>query len=342
MKANIFRVLSLFSLLICFTGCGGGDDDPVKPSPAPEVIKPGINLPAQITTNGVTFSESKAGSQTISFTCDSDWTLSISETRSGTSWCTPSATSGTKGNVSITFTVTENTTYDDRSVTITIIAGSASVSFIISQKGKKTLLLTKDKYELDYLKNTIEIEVKANIDYQMVIAESAKNWIEEKASRGLTSYKHTLIIQKNEETDEREGEIYFKSNVKTDTVKVYQACEPMLILSKDAYTVSDTGETITVNVKSNIDFKIQLPNLNWVKQSTNTRALKETPISFIIEKNESSESRNTEIIFKNEAKQISKALNITQKGNPNIPVNTDNNITEWGDENGNIGNAEEE
>ena len=49
-----------------------------------------------------------------------DWTLTIKETRSGTSWITPSATSGKKGSMTVTFTVTENMTYDDRSVTVTI------------------------------------------------------------------------------------------------------------------------------------------------------------------------------------------------------------------------------
>ena len=230
MKDKIFYILSLLTFLICFSGCGGGGDEPVlpapKPNPKPEVIEPGINLPPQITTSGVTFSESNAGTQSVSFTCDQDWTLSITETRSGTSWCKPSATSGSKGNVTITFTVTENTSYDDRSVIVTITAGATSVSFTISQKGQKALLISKEIYELDYKQNTIEIEVNANIEYQVVIAESAKEWITEQNSRGLTTFKHIFIVKENEGSNNRVGEIYFKSNVKNCTVKIHQTSEP--------------------------------------------------------------------------------------------------------------------
>ena len=78
MKAYIFIAFSFFSLLIFFTGCGGGEDDPVNPTPSPtptpkpEVVEPEIKLPAQITTSGMIFSESKTGSQSLSFTCNSD------------------------------------------------------------------------------------------------------------------------------------------------------------------------------------------------------------------------------------------------------------------------------
>ena len=228
MKANLYKILSL---LLCLYGCGGGSDDPVvpeppptpMPNPTPEPTKPEVKLPAQISANGIIFTTNKTGQQSVSFTCNDDWTLTIKETRSGTSWITPSATSGKKGSMTVTFTVTENMTYDDRSVTVTILCGTASANFIISQAGVKALLLTKDKYEVPQQGGNIEIEVKTNIDYQMTISESAKKWITEQKNRGLTAYKHTLTIKPNENTNSREGEIYFKSQSQTEVVKVYQA-----------------------------------------------------------------------------------------------------------------------
>ena len=252
MKVSHFWTYYLYLILICFTGCGGGDDDPVNPTPSPtptpkpEVVEPDIKLPAQITTSGMTFSESKPGSQSVSFTCNSDWTLSIKEGRSETSWCKPSATSGTKGYATITFTVTENPTYEDRSVIVTITAGSSSISFTISQKGQKALLVSKDSYELDYKKNTIEIEVKSNIEYQVVIAESAKTWISEQTSRGLTTFKHTFIIQKNEGANKRIGEIYFKSNLKKYTIKIHQASEPKYLVNTEN-NITNWGNTNGTN-----------------------------------------------------------------------------------------------
>ena len=150
MKANNIWILSL---LLSLYGCGGGSDDPVvpepnpTPTPTPEVAKPEIKLPSEITSSGIKLTENKAGTQSISFTCNDNWTLSIEENRSS-SWCIPSATSGSKGEVTITFTVTENTTYDDRSVTITIKCGTASTSFVISQPGVKALFVTPPKMRI--------------------------------------------------------------------------------------------------------------------------------------------------------------------------------------------------
>lgn len=221
----------IFLFLFCFYGCGGGSDDPVypeptptpTPNPTPEPTKPEINLSDQISADGIILTTNKSGQQSVSFTCSDDWTLTIKETRSGTSWITPSATSGKKGSVTVTFTMTENTSYDDRSVTVTIQSSTASASFIITQTGIKELLLTKDKYELPQQGGSIEIEIKANVDYQLIISESAQDWIIEQRSRGLITSKHTFIIQPNENTNIREGEIYIKSQSKTEVVKIHQA-----------------------------------------------------------------------------------------------------------------------
>ena len=344
MKANNIWILSL---LLCLYGCGGGSDDPVvpeptpTPTPTPEVVKPEIKLPSEITSSGIAFTENKAAEKSVSFTCNDDWTLSMKENRN-VSWCTPSATSGSKGTVTITFTVTENTTYDDRSVTITINCGSASTSFVISQEGKKAMLLTKKEYELTYQGGNIEIEVKANLDYQLVISESVKEWISEQKSKGLTTYKHTLVIQANENADAREGQIYFKSKSQTDTVTVYQAFKPTLTLAKKEYAVSEAGETITVDIKSNVEYKIEMPSDQWLKQAEKTRALKDSQASFIISQNESTEGRNAKIVFINKDAQLSDTLTVSQKGAPETSIGTGNNITDWNNGSNSSGNAAEQ
>ena len=103
---------------------------------------------------------------------------------------------------------------------MTIKSGTASKTFTITQKYADALLLTTNKYELSQDGGAIEIEVKANIDYEMEIAESAKDWITEAKTRALTTYKHALTIATNEEVEKREGEIYFKSGDKVETVKI--------------------------------------------------------------------------------------------------------------------------
>ncbi len=238
----------------------GGNDSPVNPTPKPEEVKTEITIDSGIISNGLSFGVAE-GEQSISFSVNANWTLSVASTTSGTTWCKASATSGSKGTANVKFTVDENTDYEDRSVSVTIKAGSVSKTFTITQKGADALLVTTTKYEVAQEGGQIEIEVKANIDYQMEISEDAKDWINESSSRALSTYKHTLDIAMNEDAEKREGEITFKSGDKVETVKVYQAGGAILLLSQNEYTVSDAGETISVDIKSNIDFGIYVKDV---------------------------------------------------------------------------------
>ncbi|MBQ8673905.1 MAG: BACON domain-containing protein [Bacteroides sp.] len=116
--------------------------------------------------------DAKGGERSVTFsTTVADWTLNVANT----TWCTASATNGTKGTATVKFTVAENTDYDNRSVSVTVKAGSASKTFTVSQKCTEALLVTTDKFELGREGGTIELEVKANISYQVEVAETAKS-----------------------------------------------------------------------------------------------------------------------------------------------------------------------
>ena len=204
----------MFAMMVCvFASCSdGGNENPVNPSPEPEEIKTEITIDSGIVSNGLSFGASES-EQSVSFSANANWTLSIASTTSGSTWCKASAISGNKGTANVKFAVAENTGYDDRSVSVTIKAGTASKTFTITQKGIDAMLVTTTKYEVAQEGGKIEIEVKANIDYQFAVSETAKDWISEtkSKSRTLTTYKHTFDIALNEELEKREGEIVFKS-----------------------------------------------------------------------------------------------------------------------------------
>ena len=132
-----FRIigLAIVAILLCLSACSGGSDEPITPSPNPEVIKSEITIDSSIITNGLSFTNEK-GEQSISFSTNENWTLSVASTTSGTTWCTASATSGSKGSVTVKFDIAENTSYDNRSVSVTIKSGTATKTFKITQKGK--------------------------------------------------------------------------------------------------------------------------------------------------------------------------------------------------------------
>ena len=291
----------------------GGSEDPTNPTPKPEVVTPEITINADVLTNGLSFG-TEAGETTLTFSTNVDWTLSIASTDGGTAWCKASVSSGSKGSATVKFTVTEHTDYDDRSVSVTIKAGTASKTFTITQKCVDALLLTTDKYDVAQDGGTIEVEVKANIDYEVTISETAKSWItaSESKSRALTSRKHTFTIAASEETDKREGEITFKSGDKVETVKVYQAGGPIILLTKDEYSVSDQGETITVDIKSNIDYGVQMPDVDWISAENQTRAMSSHTLKYVVAPNEGYDSRSAQIIFYDQNSDLKDTLKVVQ------------------------------
>ena len=239
--------------------------------------------------------------------------MSVASTTSGTTWCTASVTSGTKGSATVKFTVTENTEYENRSVSVTIKSGTATKTFTISQKGVDALLVTTDKYEVSQEGGTIEIEVKANIDYKMEISEKAKEWIKESSSRALTAYKHKLDIAANEEVEKREGEITFKSGDKVEIVKIYQTgAGALILLSKNDYYASSAGETITVELRSNCEYEVEMPNVEWIKNTEASRAMSSHSLKYDILPNETYESREAIIIYKETNGTIADTLSIIQ------------------------------
>ena len=308
-----FRMIgcAIFAILLCLSACSGGGDDPIEPTPKPEVTKSEITIDSNIINNGLSFSNAK-GEQSISFSTNEDWTLSVASTTSGATWCTASVTNGSKGNASVKFSVTENTDYDDRSVSVTIKSGTASKTFTISQKSADALLVTTNKYEVSQEGGTIDIEVKANIEYKMEISETAKDWISDSSGRGLISYKHSLNIAMNEEKEKREGEIYFKSGEKADTVKVYQMGGPIILLSQNENSVSDAGDTISVDVKSNIEYGVQMPDVDWIIDESSSRGMSSHTLKYIISANEEYDGRSANIIFYDKNSDLKDTLKVVQ------------------------------
>lgn len=309
------KVWFMFAMMVCiFASCSdGGSDNLVEPTPKPEEVKTEITIDSGIVSNGLSFGV-EGSEQSISFSVNANWTLSVASTTSGATWCKASATSGSKGTANVKFTVDENTGYDDRSVSVTIKAGSVSKTFTITQKGADALLVTTTKYEVAQEGGQIEIEVKANIDYQMEISEAAKEWISEVESKGraLTTTKHKLDIAMNENAEKREGEITFKSGDKVETVKVYQAGGAILLLSQNEYTVSDAGETISVDIKSNVEYGVQMPDVDWITDEASSRGMSSHTLKYIVSANETYDSRSAEIIFYDKNSDLKDTLKVVQ------------------------------
>lgn len=121
-----------------------------------------------------------SGTRNLSFSSGRPWRISLTtdtDTRRAADWCTVSPSSGTAGDASVTISIQENADYDSRSVKLTLVAGGIEKSFTVSQKQKDALTLTASRFEVGKEGGTVQVEVKADITFEVEIPEVDRSWI---------------------------------------------------------------------------------------------------------------------------------------------------------------------
>lgn len=246
-------------------------------------------------------------SKTISISTNKDWSASSSE-----GWCTVSPSSGNSSVTSVTITVAANDTYDPRSCIVTITAKELSIPITVSQETNLGLLVSPDRYELNNDAQEIEVEVKANVDYDVAITG---DWIQRNTTKALVTTKLYFNIAKNDSYDNREGSITIsqKDGNLTSTIKVFQSQTDAIIISKKQFGLTSASHSLEVELKTNVEFDVIIPESvkDWVSY-TGTKALYDETLLIRVKANENYDARTAEVYVKNKATSLQDTLFITQ------------------------------
>lgn len=304
-------LISLFAIIACVacsesgeTDNGGGNNN-----------QGGSNTP---TTPTITLSKSSvsfdefADEEKITFSATADWIAEIVNDRAD-SWLSISPKSGTAGDAFITIKANNNDTHDERNATVIIKAGSASKTINVSQKQKDALTVTSSKFEVGAEGGEVKIEIKANINFEYEINESAKDWIKYEGTRAMKTSTLAFKVAENDDTKKREGKIAIKSGEFNEVVTIYQVgSEPSIVISQNEYVVSSDGETIAVEVTSNVDVVVEIAaDVDWISENT-TRASSTNTYRFDIQPSEDYNQRTAEIRFTNKDNNLSEVVTVTQ------------------------------
>ena len=306
MKKLILSFMILSTLLI---SCGkdSGTDDPNDPKG-----NGGEQTTLTISPNELTF-KSEGEEKTFSITSNSDWIITNPST-----WCKINPTQG-NGNSTITTIADPSDEYDDRNFNLTIKAGETTKVMTVTQKKKDAIILTKEKYDIPTEGDNITVEVKSNISYSTIIPEEHNEWIKQmetkQLGRGLETKNLNFEISANPTTNKREGIIVIKDNSSSlaDTIHVYQAQKDELILTQDTYNVSSEGENINVELRSNVDYEVIIPEdvKDWVNRIT-SRSSRVDNLIFNIAANPTYDNRSAKVIIKDKNSELADTLNINQ------------------------------
>ena len=247
------------------------------------------------------------GSGTISFTGNNDWTASSSD-----SWVTVSPSSGTAsdGPVTVTVRAAANTTFEDRSATVTIRSEGLTQSVTVRQSANLGVVVPTKSYQIASDARTIDVEVQANVDYSVSVSDS---WIKQAGTKGLTSKTLTFSVEANGTYDARSATITIKpQSGEAQAISVTQAQKDALLVSKATYSMPYGGGEVEVKVESNVEFEVK-SGADWI-QYVETKGLSASTVRLKVSENKTYKAREGKVTLTQKGGSLTKTVTVKQAG----------------------------
>ena len=216
-----------------------------------------------------------------------------------------------------TFTILENKEYEKREGYIVFNGNSLKDTVHIYQTADpRTLILSKDTYNISSAKKSIEVELKSNVNYSISIPSSASDWIKLLETKAIRTDKIYFEIEENTTYDNRSAQVFIKDKNSSlcDTLYINQLQQNALILSQKQYEVLAGGEQISIEVQSNIDYEIIIPKTvqEWIEQMPQSKALTKSMINLEVKPNPTDDVRSAQIFIKDKNSTLSDTVQVTQ------------------------------
>ena len=270
------------------------------------IIQSGITLlvvSSKIEVEGI------GGEAIIEIRSDVDYTYNIDSKCKN--WITAAKTRAIEDS-KIVLNVAPNPESKERQGAVTVSSGNISEKVTIIQSGI-TLIVVSSKIEIDGAGGEAIIEIKSDVDYTYDIDSKCKDWIMPADTRAVETTQIKLNVAPNPELKERQGTVIVSNgNISEKVVIIQSAGKPYIEVKQTEYDVSKDGETIEVEVNSNCDFNITIPNCDWIKAVQNKTAPTNLKY-FEISKNPNLELRTAEIFFEGKEYDVSAKVSVSQQ-----------------------------
>jgi|GEM_PF-6898390 len=198
------------------------------------------------------------------------------------------------------FSVEANTSYDNREgiITLTQKNGTMKQEVKVYQSQENAIIISKKNYDVSSSTSTVEVAIKYNVKYEVLIPETAKVWVSYVGTKALSEATVLLEIKTNDTYDTRSTIVTIKdqnSSLK-DEITINQAAKNGLILSQKEYNLESSGGIISVVASSNVEYTVT-PSEKWITE-VSTKGLTDNTHSLSVQKNEGYSDRSAYVVFK--------------------------------------------
>jgi len=256
----------------------------------------------------------EGGSESFTFSCNRDWSVSTSD-----SWIqvTPSTGVAAEGDVSVKMTCSPNTTYDPRTATVTIKAEELTVTISISQDTGIGLIVSPKSFDVSNDAQYLEVELMTNVSVSIGIDPACKDWVSLTEMKSLSSKKVWLFVKANESYDPREGKVTFQQQdgSLSETITIRQSQNNGLFVFPNTFELDYKAQEIEVEAKYNVEYDVVIPaSAEWISIVEGTKSLATRKTNFSIQANGSYDPREATISFLQKNGELADSVLIKQAG----------------------------
>ncbi|MBO5758647.1 MAG: CotH kinase family protein, partial [Rikenellaceae bacterium] len=266
MKYLKLRDFAFLALMVGFAFAMGGCTPP--PTPEPNDPNNGVINPSdpdfhRILVSNEAFVLGPADTTVkVIVMADCDWAV-----EGLNYWCRTNPTEAGEGDTVMEISVTANNDGEERTATLTF-DGDAQIkkSITITQRSYKDVTAMQTYFEVENTGGTFSTEIISDVEWKVV---GAPDWITLQPTQGDKGESVlTIEVAPNESILSRSAEFYFEGEFDTaDTLRVVQ--EGTFVFGSNAADVHSSpiqGDTLTVEVLSNVDYTIASSE-PWIRLS---------------------------------------------------------------------------
>lgn len=303
------------------TNDGSNEDD------TPDNIIKGDGIELDNPEENYFFLDCRAQSIDIGFTADGYWGIECHE-----EWVTPSMTKGGEGHYTVTLDIAENIDGDVRNTAVTFHAnGGREAVIFIEQAESAVFELQEDTVYVASEGGYAEAYIATNMEYTVHIPEEASSWIEYYETRAVRNEIIVLSVAQNASTEERSAVIELRdmNDELRCSFTIIQTGEDVDFWTniQTSYNVSSLGETVEIDVRTNLEYSVNIPEeATWITH-TETRSTRWDSVILEIAQNDKDEERSATLEFRDTKGDVVESIVFTQNALSVITyTTTDGNI----------------
>ncbi len=277
-----------------------------------------------INSNGEYVVEATGGEVKVKVTTNLEYTVEIPA--EAKAWLSVADTRAVREET-LTFTVAENASFDERSATVELKGADGKVlqSIVFKQKGDEKVFDTdgEGNYVVEAVGGEVEVKVTTNLEYTVEIPAEAKEWLSVADTRAVREETLTFTVAKNETFDERSATVELKgADGKVLQSIVFKQKGEEKVFDTDGegnYIVEAAGGEVEAKVTTNLEYTVEIPTeaKEWLSVA-DTRAVRDETLTFTVAKNETFDERSATVELKGADGEVLQSIVFKQKGEERV------------------------